>query len=287
MFKDEKKMLALGGGLVVAWAVLFYFLVSPMWSEREATVARAREKLERLAKLTKGSSGMWDITKANESLKNEAAALQTMLAELKAVEAGDLGEYDIRKNTGDPATYFSRLRKELIEKIAESPRVLLAPAIENDLGFRDKAGSDPVALNLTRLHVLEQFFAAAKAAGVREVVAIQYLPPTAMPRPAGLEIESLIQIPIAVQMRLPEASLGPLLYELEPNPKAGPANRYFCIRALQASVKDDKAGVLDAAINVGALYTQAQMKDQGVTVKEERPSLGTFSRTFGGDSTRY
>jgi hypothetical protein len=29
------------------------------------------------------------------------------------------------------------------------------------------------------------------------------------------------------------------------------------------------------------------MRDQGVTVKEERPSLGTFGRTFGGDSTHY
>lgn len=287
MFKDEKKILAFAGIVVVAWIALYVFMVKPKWKQRDDAANEADIKLKQLAKRTDGSPKTWDITKANDALKNEATALQVMLTELKTLEAGDLGDYDTRKNTGDPATYFSRLRKELIEKIAESPRVLLAPAIENDLGFRDKANSDPMPLNLTRLHVLLRFFAAAKAAGVREVVAIQYPEPAAMPRPAGLEIESLVQVPIAVQIRLPEASLGALLYELEPNPKAGQADRYFCIRAMQASVKDDKTGLLDAAINVGALYTQTQMRDQGVTVKEERPSLGTFGRTFGGDSTHY
>jgi hypothetical protein len=287
MGKDEKKILVSGVALLIAWIAIFYFLVYPMWTQRDETVGEAQKKLEKLAKLTKGAKGTWDITKADESLDNEAAALQVMLTELKAVEAGNLGIYSISKvDKGDPATYFSQMRVELIEKIAADPLVLLAPAIEKDLAFKDKANSDPVALNLVRLHVLDRFFAAAKLAGVREVMAIQYPDAIPMPRPEGLEIESLVQVPIVVQLRLPEASLGPLLYQLEPNPKNGAADRYFCIRALQVNVKDDKTGLLDAVINLGALYTHAQMKEQGVTVKEERPSLGTFNRGLG-DSTRY
>jgi hypothetical protein len=287
MGKDEKKILIFGIALIVAWVALFYVLIYPMWTQRDEAVTKAQEKLDRLAKLTKDTKGMWDITKAEESLEKEASALQVMLTELKTVEAGDLGIYKISEaKGGDPSTFFSRLRVELLEKIRSEQMALLAPAIEKDLAFRDKASSDPVALNLVRLHVLDRFFAAAKLAGVREVLAIQFPEAIPIPRPEGLAIEQLIQIPIVVQLRLPEPALGPLLYQLEPNPKNGAADRYFCIRAFQASVKDEKTGLLDAVINLGALYTQTQMQEQGVPIKEERPSLGTLNKPFG-DPTRY
>lgn len=288
MGKDEKKILAFASTVVVAWAVLFYLLVCPMYDQRDQAVGEAQKKIERLAKLTAGSPETWDITKATESLEKEAAALQAMVAELKAIEAGPLGPYSIAETKGkDPNAFFAGRRVELIEKIRAKSAVQLAPAIANDLGFRDMAATDPIALNLVRLHVLDRFFDSAKAANVHEVVSIQYPSASIMPRPAGLEIEGLVQVPIVVRLRLPEPALGPLLYELDPNPKLGAMDRYFCIRALQATVKDDKSGLLDVLVNLGALYTQAQMREQDVTIKdEERPGLGNFVKPFG-DSTRY
>lgn len=283
MGKNAKKLLLMAVGLMVAWAVLFYLLVHPLWTSRDQALATARQKLEKLEKMTKGGSDTWQVPAANASLDAEAAALKAMLAELATVQASDLGPYKLTAvGDRDPNTYFARLRREMIENVRRDSTVLLSPLIADDLGFRDKATNDPVALNLVRLYTLSRFFEAAKAVGVEEVTGLQYPDPAVMPRPEGLEIEKLIQVPIVVRLRLTEPSFGPLLYHLEPNPKHKLADRYFCIRALQAVVQDDRSGVLDVLVNLGTLFTETQLKEQGIVVKEERQRIfRPFQQPFG------
>jgi hypothetical protein len=51
-------------------------------------------------------------------------------------------------------------------------------------------------------------------------------------------------------------------------------DRYFCIRAVQAVVRDDKSGVLEASVNLGTLFSATQLKEeQKIVVKEDRRRL--------------
>ena len=284
MGKTEKKLLVIAVGLVVAWGVLYSMFVSPLWASREEALSAAEQKLERLKKLTKGSEDTWEVPTANATLDLEAAALKEMLAELQTLQVKDLGPYKLTAvGDRDPNTYFARLRRELIENVRKESSVAIGPAIASDLGYRDKATNDPVALNLIRLFALERFFEAAKAAHVEEVTSFQYPDPAVLPRPEGLEIEKLIQVPIVVRLRLTESALGPLLYHLAPNPRHKQGDRYFCIRSLQTIVKDEKSGVLEASLNLGSLFTESQLAEQGIVVKEERSRLyRPFQQPFGG-----
>ena len=283
MGNSEKKLLLMTLGLIVGWAVLFYVLVYPLWTSREDVLKAAGQKIERLQKLTNERSGTWAVPAANASLDDEARALKEMLAELKTVQAGDLGSYKLTLvGDRDPNLYFARLRRELIEKVRKESRVLLGTNVATDLGFGDKATSDPVALNLVRLFALDRFFDAAKAADVEEVMTLQFPDPAVMEQPEGLEIEKLVQVPIIARLRLTESSFGPLLYHLEPNPKHKDVDRYFCIRAFEAAVRDDKSGVLEVSVNLGTLLTGAQLKEQGIVVKDDRRNIfKPFQQPFG------
>jgi 5-methyltetrahydrofolate--homocysteine methyltransferase len=92
---------------------------------------------------------------------------------------------------------------------------------------------------------------------------------------ARMELERLIQVPLVVRVRADERAFAQLLYELQPNPtdprfqNGGSPSRYFCVRGLHASVKDPRSTVLDATIQVGALFPESQMREQQVPLKED------------------
>ena len=92
---------------------------------------------------------------------------------------------------------------------------------------------------------------------------------------ARMELERLIQVPLVVRVRADERAFAQLLYELQPSPtdprfqNGGRPARYFCVRGLHATVKDPRSTVLDATLQVGALFPDSQMKEQQVPIKED------------------
>jgi hypothetical protein len=92
---------------------------------------------------------------------------------------------------------------------------------------------------------------------------------------AKMELERLVQLPLVVRVRADERAFTQLLYELQPSPtdprfqNGAAPGRYFCVRGFHASVKDPKSTMLDATIQLGALFPESQMREQQVPIKED------------------
>lgn len=291
MLKKNKITLLATAGVVVLWLILYSVMVSPNWSQRDNEVEETEDQLGRWVKLYKEKEKTKALPVANEKLDDEMRLLNRSLSELGKIEfTKEMTAFTITAvGKGDPNNYFDRKRKETASYAQSRLNIMLAPGINDNLGFVGKHTKDPVPLNLARLFMVRRFFEAAKRAGIREVLRIQY------PRPGPImeeeeaelieqpddkeeeeeaeEAEKIFQIPMVVRMRSPERNFAQFLYELQrPSEKN---ISYFCLRAFLVSVREESKGVIDSQVAVAALFPEKQYLEElkiPFVVKSRGPS---------------
>lgn len=282
---EREKNYVLGAlGALALWGILYRFLVSPLWTQREAEISTANQALEQLTGAMEPQKGTWLLPKAQLEVKKNRLELEDALAELRHMDFGDLGDYKVSAaGSGDPNTYFSLKRREVLDAAQKPPELHFAPGLKEDLGFRELPSSDPIGLNLVRLVAVKRLLEAARDARVQDIVSIQYPAPMLLPPPEGLETNKLVQLPLLVRLRADERDVAQFLYEVQPgrdDPRfkdGGGPRRFFCLRGFSAEVKDPKSGMWEVQVALGAIFQEAQLREQGVEIKEDlRPEYQRF-----------
>jgi hypothetical protein len=295
MFVNQNKFLLLGTLAVAAVFLAVHFMwVQDNWTAAAAKLDEAeksRTEWEKNFQMGENKLAKVDAEKAieenNRSLKAGFAALQ--LIEFGTKES--LQPFsEAAAGTGDRKN-FVMTKRTTVYNHAKSMNVLCS----SELGLTDKIAEEPVALNLLRIAIIDNFFNACNRAKVGRVTRIQYYPSKLMPfgdeagaddadekKPAKGKNDKeaaaherndrLIQFPVKVQVVAAEPAINKLLSEIQ-KPTAG-VRGYLCLRGFHISVRQAGSGTVEAVLGFTALLNEKTVRELGIAVKEDETRHG-------------
>ena len=308
MFLNQNKLLLLGTLAVAAIFLAVHFMwVRENWAEAAVKLDEADKSQAEWEKYFKMSENHLAKVDAEKALEENNRNLKTGFSTLQQIEFGTketLQPFTVAAaGTGDPKN-FLMAKRTTVYNHAKALNVLCS----SELGLTDKIADDPVALNLLRLAIIDNYFGACSRSKVGRVTRILYSPPKLMPfgdesaaddsdadkkpakgkgdkdAPAAERSDRLVQFPVKVQIMAGEPAINKLLFELQK-----PSDRtrgYLCLRGFHIAVRQAGSGTVEAVVGFTALLNEKTVRELGIQVKEDDSHRGG-SNTPKVDLNRY
>jgi hypothetical protein len=295
-FAQNKKLILGGAGVVAVWVAVYYLLVAGNWSAAQEEQGNAQSRYDAWMAFyqDKDSKGATLLQKgeAKKKLETDNTVLNKNLQVLRKIELGTSDGLRVFTRAAakgdDPKNYLDQVRGNIVTRAGTSLRI----TVPTELGvLRDKAGDDPVQVNLLRLAAAESFINACHKSGITTIKKFQHYAPklVAYDTPdeeAGEAAEApkaeakadegasrLVQFPMKVTIEGPEDSIGKLLFELQrPSDSSyAPANwhGYLCVRGFQVALRQSGSGVVEGTVAVSALLNEKFARAEEVPIKGE------------------
>lgn len=297
MFIKQNKFLLLGTLAVAAVFLAVHFMwVQDNWTAAAAKLEEAeKSRIEWEKNFQMGENKLAKVD-AEKALEENNRSLKTGFATLQLIEFGSKESLqpfsEAAAGTGDRKN-FVMTKRTTVYNHAKSLNVLCS----SELGLTDKIAEEPVALNLLRIAIIDNFFGCCNRAKVGRVTRIQYYPPKLMPfgdeaaddadekKPAKGKNDKdaatrerndrLIQFPVKVQVVAAEPAINKLLSEIQKQTTG--VRGYLCLRGFHISVRQAGSGTVEAVLGFTALLNEKTVRELGIVVKEEESRHGGSS----------
>lgn len=308
MFLIQNKLLLLGTVVVTAVFLLVHFMwVQDNWTAAAAKLDEAdksRAEWEKNFQMAENKLAKVDAEKALEENNRNLKSGFTQLQQIEFGTKDALQPFSVAAaGNGDPKN-FLMAKRTTVYNHAKALNVLCS----SELGFTDKIADDPVALNLLRLAIIDNYFGACNRSKVGRVTKINYFPPKLMPfgdetaaddadekkpakgkhdkdAPAAERNDRLVQFPVKVQIMAAEPAINKLLAEIQK-----PSDRtrgYLCLRGFHVAVRQAGSGTVEAVLGFSALLNEKTVRDLGIQVKDDDSHRGGAPAAPKIDLNRY
>ena len=292
MFIKQNKFLLLGTLAVAAVFLAVHFMwVQENWAAAAAKLDEADKSRAEWEKNFQGGDNKIAKVDAEKALEENNRNLKTGFNTLQQIEFGSKESLqpfsESAAGSGDRKN-FVMTKRTTVYNHAKTLSVLCS----SELGLTDKIAEDPVALNLLRIAIIDDFFGACSRAKVGRVTKVQYLAPRLMPfgdegsaddadgdkksakgkndKDAPAErSDRLVQFPVKVQIMAAEPAINKLLYEMQKPTDRGHGSSYLCLRGFHISVRQAGSGTVEAVLGFTALLNEKTVRDLNIQVKED------------------
>jgi hypothetical protein len=297
MFVKQNKFLLLGTLAVAAVFLAVHFMwVQDNWTAAAAKLDEAEKSRAEWEKNFQMGENKLAKVDAEKAIEENNRSLKAGFATLQLIEFGSKESLqpfsEAAAGTGDRKN-FVMTKRTTVYNHAKSLNVLCS----SELGLTDKIAEEPVALNLLRIAIIDNFFGACNRSKVGRVTRIQYYPPKLMPfgdetgsddadekKPAKGKNDKeaprerndrLIQFPVKVQVVAAEPAINKLLSEIQKQTTG--TRGYLCLRGFHISVRQAGSGTVEAVLGFTALLNEKTVRELGIAVKDDETRHGGAS----------
>jgi len=293
MFIKQNKFLLLGTLAVAAVFLAVHFMwVQDNWAAAAAKLDEADKSRAEWEKNFKAGDNKIAKVDAEKALEENNRNLKTGFATLQQVEFGSkesLQPFSEGAAGAGDRKNFVMTKRTTVYNHAKTLNVLCS----SELGLTDKIAEEPVALNLLRIAIIDNFFGACNRSKVGRVTKIQYFAPKLMAfgdesaaddsetekKPAkgkndkdaapAERSDRLVQFPVKVQIMAGEPAINKLLYELQKPTDRAHGTSYLCLRGFHIAVRQAGSGTVEAVLGFTALLNEKTVRDLNIQVKED------------------